>query len=141
MLFLRREQGRLDELVEAVEGFADRYPDVPAWRCALAYAYAELDRRLDARRELDVLARTDFSDLPRDWLWLVSITHLSEVVAYLDDPAGPNCCTTCSSPTRIAAWSSTRRSARAPPHDRSACSRRRWDATTRQRGTSRTRSP
>ena len=87
MLFLRREQGRLDELVEAVESFADRYPDVPAWRCALAYTYAELDRRPDARRELDVLARAGFSDLPRDWLWLVSITHLSEVVAYLDDPA------------------------------------------------------
>ena len=54
MLFLRREQGRLDELVETVESFADRYPDVPAWRCALAYTYAELDRRPDARRELDV---------------------------------------------------------------------------------------
>jgi predicted ATPase/class 3 adenylate cyclase len=84
MLFLRREQGRLGELIKAIESFVESYPQIPAWRCALAYAYAELDRRPDARRELDALAGNDFTDLPRDWLWLVSITVLSEVAAYLD---------------------------------------------------------
>ena len=52
---------------KAVEDFADRYPEILAWRCALAWVYAELERRPDARRELEVLARNDFSDLPRDW--------------------------------------------------------------------------
>jgi predicted ATPase len=85
MLFLRREQGRLGEVAEAVESFADRYPEILGWRCALAWVYAELGRRPEARRELEALARDDFSDLPRDWLWLMSIASLSEVVAFLDD--------------------------------------------------------
>ena len=51
----------------------------------LASVYAELDRRRDARRELEALARNSFADLPRDWLWLGSIAILSEVVAFLDD--------------------------------------------------------
>ena len=90
MSFLRREQGRLGELVTAVEAFADRYPEVVAWRCALAWVYAELERRTDAQRELELVARNDFSDLPRDWLWLLSVTNLSEVAAFLDavDHAG-----------------------------------------------------
>jgi tetratricopeptide (TPR) repeat protein len=85
MFFLRREQGRLGELVDAVHDVAERYPELPVWRCALASVYAELDRRRDARRELEGLARKDFADLPRDTLWLLGIAALSEVVAFLDD--------------------------------------------------------
>ena len=85
MLFLRREQSRLGEIVKAIENFADRYPEILSWRYALAWVYAELGRRTDARGELAVLARNDFSDLPRDWLWLMSIANLSEVVAFLND--------------------------------------------------------
>jgi DNA-binding SARP family transcriptional activator/tetratricopeptide (TPR) repeat protein len=84
-LFLRREQGRLGELVDAVADFADRYPEIPAWRYALAWVYAELDRPEDARRQLEKLAAEDFSDLPRDWLWLMSLASVAEVVAYLND--------------------------------------------------------
>jgi hypothetical protein len=54
-------------------------------RRGLAYPYSELDRRPHARRELDALAGDHFTDLPRDWLWLVSIATLAEVAAYLDD--------------------------------------------------------
>jgi DNA-binding SARP family transcriptional activator len=89
MLYLRREQGRLSELVESAGGVArgeggaaDRYL---LWRCGIAFAHAELDRRPDARRDLEALARNDFSDFPRDWLWLASLSTLSPVVAYLDD--------------------------------------------------------
>jgi hypothetical protein len=85
MLFLRREQGRPGEVVETIESFAAGYPQMPAWRCALAWTFAELDSRPDARQELDALARNDFRDLPRDWLWLISIAILGEVAAYLDD--------------------------------------------------------
>jgi tetratricopeptide (TPR) repeat protein len=85
MFLLRREQGRLGELVDAVHDVAERYPELPVWRCALASVYAELDRRRDARRELEGLARHDFADLPRDAMWLLSIATLSEVVAFLDD--------------------------------------------------------
>jgi tetratricopeptide (TPR) repeat protein len=84
MFALRREQGRLGELVAAVRDFVEQYPALP-WRCVLASVYAELDRRRDARRELEALARNGFADLPRNWLWLMSIAILSEVVAFLDD--------------------------------------------------------
>jgi DNA-binding SARP family transcriptional activator len=85
MLFLRREQGRLSEVVAAVEDFAGRYPEIAAWRYALTWVYAELDRADDARRELETLAAEDFSDLPRDWLWLMSLSSIADVVAYLGD--------------------------------------------------------
>jgi DNA-binding SARP family transcriptional activator len=91
MVFLRREQGRLGEIVDAVSDLAERYPEIPVWRCGLADVYAELDRRRDAQRELEALARNDFVDLPRDFVWMLSVTVLSEVVACLDDArhAGP----------------------------------------------------
>ena len=85
MLFVRREQARLDELVPAVEGFSERYPNISAWRCALAYVYAELGRTQEARDVLGGLARADFEDLPRDGLWLGTVATLCEVVALLDD--------------------------------------------------------
>jgi DNA-binding SARP family transcriptional activator/tetratricopeptide (TPR) repeat protein len=84
ILYIRREQGRLGEVVEAVHAFAV-YPDMPAWRCALAWVYAELDREQEARDVLDELAQADFEDLPRDGLWLGSVAALGQVVALLDD--------------------------------------------------------
>jgi tetratricopeptide (TPR) repeat protein len=85
MLCLRAEQGGLGELVGAFESFGEQYPEHPAWRCVLAWVYAKLDRRHDARRELEALARHDFTDLPRDYTWLVCIDDLCEAVALLGD--------------------------------------------------------
>jgi DNA-binding SARP family transcriptional activator/tetratricopeptide (TPR) repeat protein len=85
MFFVRREQGRLDELVEAVESFAAQSPQLPVWRCGLASIYAQLGRRADAHRELEALAGADFADLPRDTLWLVSLSWLTEVAVFLGD--------------------------------------------------------
>jgi DNA-binding SARP family transcriptional activator len=85
MLSVRREQGRLGELLDAVEAFVERFPAVPSWRCALALVHADLDHREEAIRQLEVLARNDFSDLPRDWLWLVAVSTVSEVIAYVGD--------------------------------------------------------
>jgi tetratricopeptide (TPR) repeat protein len=85
MLSLRGEQGRLGELVDAVRSFAEQHPAHPAWRCPLALVYAKLDRRDDARRELEALARHDFTDLPRDYMWLICIADLSEAVALIED--------------------------------------------------------
>ena len=74
-----------DQLLETYEGFARQYPEIAAWRCALAQLYAKLDRRAQARQELDALARADFGDLPRDTNWLVSLAMLCETVVFLDD--------------------------------------------------------
>jgi tetratricopeptide (TPR) repeat protein len=85
MLFVRREQGRLDELVHTVGGVTERYPQLVAWRCAVAHVYAELDCRTQARQELEALADADFEDLPRNQFWLTNMSWLSEVVAFLAD--------------------------------------------------------
>ena len=42
---IRREQGRLAEVEEAVKGFISLYPAIPAWRCALALLNVELGAR------------------------------------------------------------------------------------------------
>lgn len=85
MLFLRRDQGRLEEIVDTVKKSAMQYPQLRGWRCALAGIYAELGRAADARRELEALARADFADLPRDPFWLLNLSTLSTVAALLGD--------------------------------------------------------
>jgi DNA-binding SARP family transcriptional activator len=85
ILIIRREQGRLDELVEALENFAVQYPEIASWRCALASTYAQLQRVTQARQELEALAHADFDDLPRDAFWLSSMFSLCEAVVFLDD--------------------------------------------------------
>jgi DNA-binding SARP family transcriptional activator/Mrp family chromosome partitioning ATPase len=85
MLFLRREQGRLDDLVQPAESFAEQYPQLSSWRCALASIHAGLGRTAQARRDLEALAHADFSDIPRDGFWLSNLSTLSEVVVLLGD--------------------------------------------------------
>jgi tetratricopeptide (TPR) repeat protein len=85
ILFIRREQGRLEEVADAVHTFADFYPEISAWRCVLAWVHAELDRKQEAREVFDGLARAGFEDLPRDGFWLASVAVLGEVVTFLDD--------------------------------------------------------
>jgi tetratricopeptide (TPR) repeat protein len=85
MLFVRREQARLDDVLPAIRAFADFYPHMPAWRCALAWVQTELGHAEQAREVLDGLARADFEDLQRDGLWLGTLASLAEVVTRLDD--------------------------------------------------------
>jgi DNA-binding SARP family transcriptional activator len=85
MFFLRREQGRLEELVPAVQSFSEQDPERSGWRSALAYIYVQLKRPDQARQELDWLARADFCDLPRDAFWFSNVSALCEVAVSLDD--------------------------------------------------------
>jgi eukaryotic-like serine/threonine-protein kinase len=56
-----------------------------AWRCALAFVYANLGRRTQTRQELEVLARADFRHVPRNVSWLSNLSTLAGVVAWLGD--------------------------------------------------------
>ncbi len=85
MFSLRREQGRLHELEAAVQGFVQQYPAVPAWRSALTNLYSETGREAEARSEFEYMAANNFADLPQDNSWLIGITLLSEVCAFLVD--------------------------------------------------------
>jgi tetratricopeptide (TPR) repeat protein len=83
LLFVRREQGRLGELLDAVRGFVENFPAIPAWRCALALVYLELGQPENARAEVEVVATNGFGAVPRDGLWLGAMSVLAEVVAGL----------------------------------------------------------
>jgi tetratricopeptide (TPR) repeat protein len=85
LLALRREQGRLTEIVAGVERLATEHPAVPAWRAARAMVHAEIGREADARSELDRLGARDFADVPRDLFWLICMWLLTEAVARLGD--------------------------------------------------------
>jgi DNA-binding SARP family transcriptional activator/tetratricopeptide (TPR) repeat protein len=86
LLAVRREQARLEELLPGAEAFAAQYPEIPAWRCGLAYVYAEIGRKADASRELDALGADRFAALKRDAWWLLGTSMLSEVAAFVEHP-------------------------------------------------------
>ncbi|MEA2247778.1 MAG: hypothetical protein QOH46_2307, partial [Solirubrobacteraceae bacterium] len=82
---LRRAQGRLGELEDAVRQFADSLPAMPAWRCALAVLYLDDGREGEARRELEHLAARGFGDVPRDNVWMLTMALLAELCEGLQD--------------------------------------------------------
>jgi tetratricopeptide (TPR) repeat protein len=82
---LRQEQGRLQELEEALKGFVERYPAIPAFRAGLAFLHAELGQREEARSEFEQLAAANFTGLPRDGNWLNMVDELARVCAFLGD--------------------------------------------------------
>lgn len=85
MLFLRREQGRLGEMRAAVSSFADQYPSIPAWRCALAWTCAELGDGDAARTELSRVVAADLASFPRDQFWVGSMSLLAHTAAFLGE--------------------------------------------------------
>ena len=85
MFNIRREQGRLAEVEEAVRGFVSLYPAVPAWRCALGLLLVEVGREAEARVQVETLGDRGFGALPRDANWLIAVTLLAEVCARLGD--------------------------------------------------------
>src|SRR5262249_13016377 len=82
---LRRELGRIGELDEFVRHAVTDNPTYPIWRCVLANMLAELGATADARGELEALATDDFSGLPFDEEWEVSICLLAETPPCLGD--------------------------------------------------------
>ncbi len=85
---LRRRPEDLAALTDSIavlEGLAERYPAIPAWRCSLAATHADLGNRGEARAVFEPLAAAGFSDLPVDGQWLISLALLGETAALLGD--------------------------------------------------------
>jgi DNA-binding SARP family transcriptional activator/tetratricopeptide (TPR) repeat protein len=85
MFNIRREQGRLGEVEDAVARFIELYPAIPAWRCTLALLRVELGRPDEAREAFETVAAAGFDALPRDANWLIGLTLLAEVCGALGD--------------------------------------------------------
>ena len=85
---IRREQGRMGELQPIVAALVEQFPQIPAWRMALAMICVSTGQLEAARVHFDFLAGSDcFGSLPQDGLWLTSVAGLAEVCASLGDEA------------------------------------------------------
>jgi DNA-binding SARP family transcriptional activator len=82
---LRREQGRLAEIEETFRRVVHEYPDQQAFRCMLAHVYAEAGREREARAALAALLERDLSRTHVDEEWLLGLSVLADVCAYLRD--------------------------------------------------------
>lgn len=87
MFSIRREQGRLGEVLPVLRHFVATQAATAIWRPGLALLYAELDMREQAKSEFESLAADDFAAIPRSALWPTSMAFMAEVCAYLNDAA------------------------------------------------------
>src|SRR5262249_14538672 len=85
LIFFPREQGRLEELVDAVRDLTQRFPTTSSWHCALAWVCTQTGREDEARSVVGRLGRAGFADFPRDFLWVISTWWIAEAIADLDD--------------------------------------------------------
>ena len=83
IFWIRREQGRLDEIPPAQ--WFRFHVALPTGRMGMAVAYNEFGREEDARRELSQLSGPDLAGSRKDLNWLLMTAQLSEVCARLDD--------------------------------------------------------
>ena len=80
MFILHLELGRIGELIDQLTGYVAQSP-LPAWRAALSLAYAALDRREEASKQLAFFTRDDLADIPGDCVWSTTLAELSQTVA------------------------------------------------------------
>ena len=87
MFSIRREQGRLAEVLPVLPHFVETQAESAIWRPGLAVLYTELDLREEALAEFERLATDDFAAFPLSGLWPTSMAFMAEVCAYLEDAA------------------------------------------------------
>ena len=86
LFILRREQGRLDEVIDLVRHSVEKYPTYPLWDCVLAQAAAALGLEAEAERAIGRLAADRFAVLPfTEDAWLVGLGLLAEAAKSLAD--------------------------------------------------------
>jgi hypothetical protein len=88
LVALRREQGRLDELLPGLERYASDEPSVGPWHAILPLAYLDAGDRTRARAAYDEALTGGVSAVPRTMFWLISLASLAEGAARLDDREG-----------------------------------------------------
>jgi len=85
MYFLRKEQGRLEEMEAIMKRSVAEFPTRYVFRAILAHLHSELGRTAEAHRAFEGLAVEGFADLRRDNDWLFEMSLLAEVVDFLGD--------------------------------------------------------
>ena len=82
---LRREQGRIAEVVDSVRSAILEFPGYRHFVAFAAYAAAVTGLEAEARYRLDALADNEFAALPRDWGWLGAMSFAAETAVFLND--------------------------------------------------------
>ncbi len=85
MFAIRREQGRLEEVVPVLKLVAAAQTDQPMWRPGLAALYTDLGMLDEARTQFEALAPGGFRAIPRDSVWPACAAFLADVCVALDD--------------------------------------------------------
>jgi class 3 adenylate cyclase/tetratricopeptide (TPR) repeat protein len=85
LFYLRREQGRIDELEEASVELVDRHPTFPGFRAGLVFLYASLGRRQEAEDHLAELDAMLFEPDPHDSTLIQILVWLADACAILED--------------------------------------------------------
>jgi tetratricopeptide (TPR) repeat protein len=88
LVALRREQGRLDELLPEIERLAGAEPAAAAWRSILPLAYLDAGRRAHALAAYESALGGGVAAMPRTMLWLTAMGSLAEAAAALGDAGG-----------------------------------------------------
>ena len=85
LFLIRLGQGRVRELVPAVEQFVEAFPALAAWRAGLPLGYLADERRAESVAELE-RAVAGLEALPEDFFWLATVALLAEASAKLPHP-------------------------------------------------------
>jgi DNA-binding CsgD family transcriptional regulator len=85
VFFIRREQGRLDELAPMAKLLGERPDGFAVWRPGLAVLFAELGMLDEARRQIARLCADGFAEVPHDSLRIAALTYLAEACYLVDD--------------------------------------------------------
>jgi class 3 adenylate cyclase/tetratricopeptide (TPR) repeat protein len=85
LFYLRREQGRMDELESPSVELVDRHPTFPGFRAGLVFLYATLGRREDAEAHLTRLDPLLFEPVPHDSTLIQMLVWLADACALLGD--------------------------------------------------------
>jgi AAA ATPase domain len=88
LVALRREQGRLHELLPEIKRLADAEPAASAWRSLLPLAYLDAGDRTHAQAAYARALGGGMATIPRTMLWLTAMGSLAESAARLGDPDG-----------------------------------------------------
>jgi DNA-binding winged helix-turn-helix (wHTH) protein len=83
MVALRLQQDRAAEILPFLAESARTPLALPAWKCALCYAHAQVGEHDAARELLRELSARDFAALPRDHYWKGSMALLADACAAL----------------------------------------------------------
>jgi len=85
---LRRQQGRVDELLAPMQGLVGGGSANLAWTAALAIAEVETGAVEEGRARYAQLAAGGVRAVPRNWFWLLTVALLAETACALEDADG-----------------------------------------------------